>query len=502
MPNELVARNGLIALNNSFVTGSLTVTNGITGSLLGTSSWAIQALTASSADNFNVRGTLTATTLVVQTITSSINFVTGSTRFGNDPTNNTHQFSGSVTITGSLSLNGGVGTINATASWAARAVSASIAANAVTASRALSANTASFATSAANATSASFATSAANATSASIAANAVTASFALNSQNAFVQGGNSFGVQALLGTNDLQNLALETNGTVRMTISGSNGDVGIGTLNPLARLHVAGGSLRVSNATGIASDSFIGIIDGVSNGFRITSNASNQITYNFHNGSNTAVLSIGNSGTAAFSSNVIWAGGAGTSSGNPRSLAIGYSGGNYGQTGYGISFTTSSGVHNYAINDIVSMWEAFNGIRVYAASAGTVGTPITWTTVLDARRDTFTYMGSNVITAANIASNVGNGTLTMNVSGNGLSGTQTFTANQSGNATFTVNSNATPDNNSSTIVFRDANSSFAANNANLNSLSIGNMLSLASAGGNTTTGNINAVWGLLQPDGC
>ena len=240
MPFELVARNGLIALNNSFVTGSLNVTSGITGSLFGTSSWAIQALTASSADNFNVRGTLTATTLVVQTITSSINFVTGSTRFGNDPTNNTHQFSGSVTITGSLSLNGGVGTINATASWAARAVSASIADNAVTASRALSANTASFATSAANATSASFATSAANATSASIAANAVTASFALNSQNAFVQGGNSFGVQALLGTNDLQNLALETNGTVRMTISGSNGFVGIGVATPATLLGLAG----------------------------------------------------------------------------------------------------------------------------------------------------------------------------------------------------------------------------------------------------------------------
>jgi hypothetical protein len=47
MPNEFVARNGVIALNNSIVTGSLTVTNGITGSLFGTSSWAINALTSS-----------------------------------------------------------------------------------------------------------------------------------------------------------------------------------------------------------------------------------------------------------------------------------------------------------------------------------------------------------------------------------------------------------------------------------------------------------------------
>jgi hypothetical protein len=44
MANEFVARNGVIAQNNSVVSGSLVVTNGITGSLFGTSS---QALTAS-----------------------------------------------------------------------------------------------------------------------------------------------------------------------------------------------------------------------------------------------------------------------------------------------------------------------------------------------------------------------------------------------------------------------------------------------------------------------
>ena len=45
--------------------------------------------------------------------------------------------------------------------------------------------------------------------------------------NAFVQGGNSFGTTALLGTNDNQNLQFETNGSVRMTIS-SSGNIGIG----------------------------------------------------------------------------------------------------------------------------------------------------------------------------------------------------------------------------------------------------------------------------------
>jgi hypothetical protein len=56
------------------------------------------------------------------------------------------------------------------------------------------------------------------------AVNAVTASFV---SNAFVQGGNSFGTTALLGTNDANSLAFETNGSTRMTIN-SGGQVGIG----------------------------------------------------------------------------------------------------------------------------------------------------------------------------------------------------------------------------------------------------------------------------------
>ena len=47
MPNEFVARNGIISLNNSQITGSLSVTQGVTASLFGTSSWATQALTSS-----------------------------------------------------------------------------------------------------------------------------------------------------------------------------------------------------------------------------------------------------------------------------------------------------------------------------------------------------------------------------------------------------------------------------------------------------------------------
>jgi hypothetical protein len=62
--------------------------------------------------------------------------------------------------------------------------------------------------------------------------------------------------------------------------------------------------------------------------------------------------------------------------------------------------------------------------------------------------------------AATAAAN--NGTLTMAVSGTGLSGSATFTANQSGNSTFTVTSNATNANTGSTIVARDGSGNFSA----------------------------------------
>jgi hypothetical protein len=80
MANEFIARNGVISRGNVIVTGSLTTSGSLT-----------------------TTGTITATTLVVQTITSSVNFVTGSTKFG-AISSNTHQFTGSVNITGSLSV--------------------------------------------------------------------------------------------------------------------------------------------------------------------------------------------------------------------------------------------------------------------------------------------------------------------------------------------------------------------------------------------------------------
>jgi hypothetical protein len=65
----------------------------------------MSAVTASYADNFLVKGNLTAQTLVVQTVTSSVVYSSGSNVFGNNIAN-TQTFTGSVNITGSTNLAG------------------------------------------------------------------------------------------------------------------------------------------------------------------------------------------------------------------------------------------------------------------------------------------------------------------------------------------------------------------------------------------------------------
>jgi hypothetical protein len=67
------------------------------------------------------------------------------------------------------------------------------------------------------------------------------------------------------------------------------------------------------------------------------------------------------------------------------------------------------------------------------------------------------------ITAASTnAITIGDGTLTVNTSGTGLSGSGTFTANQTTGSTITIASNATSANATGTIVARDGSGNFAA----------------------------------------
>jgi len=94
-----IGRYGFEAIK---VSGSVaSVTGSFSGSLVGSSTSASFASTSSFANTFNVAGTITAQTLVVQTITSSVDFVTGSTRFGS-VIGNTHVFTGSMAVSGGL----------------------------------------------------------------------------------------------------------------------------------------------------------------------------------------------------------------------------------------------------------------------------------------------------------------------------------------------------------------------------------------------------------------
>jgi hypothetical protein len=98
--NAQSASNAVAAATASFVALAQSASNAVT------------AQTASYADALTVAGTLTAQTLVVQTITSSVDFVTGSTRFGS-LLGNTHQFTGSVSISGSIVTAGSITSYNA-----------------------------------------------------------------------------------------------------------------------------------------------------------------------------------------------------------------------------------------------------------------------------------------------------------------------------------------------------------------------------------------------------
>jgi len=159
------------------------------------------------------------------------------------------------------------------------------------------------------------------------------------------------------------------------------------------------------------------------------------------------------SGTAGtFSGEVKWGSTGPHNSGNPRSLAIGWSGGNYGAAGYGVTYTATSGVHNYAINDIVSLWEAYDGITVRAAAGGTVGTAITWTTVLDARRSlsALTFKGNTVLDSANynsysptLTGTGASGTWSIAVTGNAGTATTLATARTINGTSFNGSANIT-----------------------------------------------------------
>ena len=102
-------------------------------------------------------------------------------------------------------------------------------------------------------------------------------------------------------------------------------------------------------------------------------------------------------GTLTAQNEVHWDLSAGEYSGDPRAVVMGYSGGNYGQLGYNIAFTTTSSVHTRVFNDIPTVVDLYNGILIRTSDAGSAGTSISWTTLLDVRPNVFQYKGNNIL---------------------------------------------------------------------------------------------------------
>ncbi len=96
------------------------------------------------------------------------------------------------------------------------------------------------------------------------------------------------------GTTANKDVVFTTNDTERLRIT-STGNVGIGTTSPISELHVVG-SARVVTNDSAGGDTLIGAISGVSNGYRILTNTSNEITYSWNTGDNVQAVTINNSG--------------------------------------------------------------------------------------------------------------------------------------------------------------------------------------------------------------
>lgn len=214
------AFNSSVAISSSYATNA---------GFAGSASYAQQANTASSADNFTVRGTLTAQTLVVQTITSSVSLITGSTVFGQLGTN-THQFTGSLRVSGSgnhwiLGGNVGVGTTSPT--------------------RKLHVNgDATFATDSGGLIIASY-----DGDTANIRPSAANGSILITDDSGLLTRGTEFlngggiVVQSFSGFNPLE---VKSNSLTLLFVSAS-GNIGIGTLSPTDKLHVEGGRISVTS---------------------------------------------------------------------------------------------------------------------------------------------------------------------------------------------------------------------------------------------------------------
>ena len=183
-----------MTIDSPIITGSIQSPLNLTGN--------ISASGAITGSGFFTTGNIVANTLIVQTVSSSISYITGSTKFGTLSTN-THQFTGSLFVTGGLNITTGsvgIGIINPTFPLEVSSTSTTLLAR-----------------------------------------------FTSNQTNAAIRIVNSsggFGRTYSIGSGDTGSVAGnnfyiydETGGATRFVISGS-GNIGIGTTSPTGNLHI------------------------------------------------------------------------------------------------------------------------------------------------------------------------------------------------------------------------------------------------------------------------
>ncbi len=243
----------------------------------------------------------------------------------------------------------------------------------------------------------------------------------------------------------------------------NDGFVGIGITNPTSKLQIQGDTL----------------VSGIVTASTFSGNLQNTLTLNTSgtglsgnttfNNSGASTFTVTSNATSANTNNTIVA----------RNGAGGFVAGVVTATTFvgALSGTATSTTNIPNLSGDVSSVNTVTTLATVNSNVGTFGSAGAIPVVI--------VNGKGLVTGVSTVA-VPNGALTLNVSGTGLSGSASFTANQAGASTFTVTSNATSANTNSTIVSRDGSGNFSAGTitANLTGNVTGN---LNSTGVNTAT---------------